>query len=145
MNEKLVTERERKLYKQDWLMIYLPMILGLVIVITFIVLLAIPGFQSQNLGRAPLSNWGDASAILVIIQVAIISLIPLILIVGLAVLFFYLYIKSQPLLKQAEMIFSQIFQKTDHIANQVTDTMIKPYSFCARLRTLFKYLRRPNV
>jgi hypothetical protein len=145
MTEKLVTDRDRKLLKQDWLMIYLPMILGVVVVITCLVLLAVPGFQTQNLGSAPLSNWGDAAAILVIIQVALISLIPLVFIIGLAVLFFYIYIKSQPLLKQAEPIFNQIFQKTDQIADQITGSMIKPYSFCARVRTLFKFLRRPHV
>lgn len=145
VEEKVLSVRDRELLKKQWLMIYLPMILGLLLVIAFITVLAVPGFKSQNLGGAPLSNWGDASAILVIVQFALASLVPLALLVALCALFFYLYIKIQPVLKQGQKYASLANEKTDQAAYRLISVFFKPYAFSARVRTFLKFLRRSNV
>lgn len=144
-NQKNRTERDRVLHRRDWLMIYLPLGVGLALFLTLVLTLSILGFQEANVGGDPASVWGDTAAIIVILEVAVISLFPLLVLVGLCALFFWLFIKVQPALRRGQEITRQVNEKVDQSADALVAGTIKPYLFCARLRALSGVLRRKDV
>jgi len=144
-NQKKRTERDRLLSRRDWLMIYLPLGVGLVLFLALLITLSVLGFQEANLGGDPASAWGDTAAIIVILEVMVISLFPLILLVGLCALFFWLFIKSQPVLRRGQEITEQIYLKVDQSTDAMVTSLIKPYLFFARVRAISGLLRRKDV
>ena len=139
------TERERQLLRREWLMVYLPMILGALLVLTLVILIAVLGLKQENLAGDPASAWGDATAIIVLIQVMLISLFPLILLVALCVLLFWLFIKVQPILQRIQEIVGMVQEKVDQAGDKVTGSLTKPYSTAARIRAFSQFIRRSNV
>ncbi len=144
-NKKARTERDRVLYRRDWLMIYLPLGVGLALFLALVLTLSILGFKEENLGGDPASAWGDTAAIIVILEAAVISLFPLLILIGLCALFFWLFIKVQPLLRRGQEITGGISETVDRSADALIAGVIKPYSFCARLRAIIGFLRRKDV
>ena len=143
--KKPLTERDRALRKRQWLVLYLPMILGLILVLALVIVIAVQGFREQNLGQDPASAWGDAAAIIVIIQAMLVSLIPLVLFVALCALFIWLYIKLRPVLQRGQEITEMVYEKTEETTGRLADTLTSPYSFGARVSAFFRFFRRSNV
>jgi hypothetical protein len=142
---KTLTERDRQLRRREWLYLYLPMIVGALLVLALVAVIAIPGFGEANLGGDPASAWGDTGAVLVIAEALMIGMAPLILVVALCALFIWLMIKVQPLLKQGQDIAGLVQGKVDESADGLVARMVKPYRASARVCAFFDFFRRSNV
>lgn len=140
-----LTEHDRGLRRRNWLMLYLPMLVGALLALALVVVIGILGFQPENVGGDPASVWGDAAAILVIIQALAVFIIPLALLVGLCALFFWLYTKIRPLLLQVRDLSAQAENKVDQATEALVTRMMKPSIASARLSALKQLLRRPHV
>jgi len=129
--------------KREWLTIYLPMALGTLLVLALVVLVAVLGFSEVSVDTNMASRVGDVAAIIVVVEAGLLSLIPLVILVACCALFFWLYIKIQPLLKQGQDITEQIGRKVDQAAGKATEQIIvKPYSWAARVQSIKQFIRR---
>ncbi|MBU0705436.1 MAG: hypothetical protein KKC18_16420 [Chloroflexi bacterium] len=141
-NRAASTARDRELQRRFWLSVYFPVILGGVFVVALVVVMAVLGFQQQNLGGDPVSAVGDAAAILVVIQALVLLLIPLVILVGLCAAFFWLHDQVQPVLRQGQALTSKVSQKTGHLAETLAAAVARPYLLGARLDAVRHFLRR---
>jgi hypothetical protein len=144
---KPLTERDRQLRRRVWLSVYLPMILGVLVVVGLVVVLAVLGFREENLAAVdnPASVAGDLAAILVIAQALIILLIPLAIAAGLAYLSIRLVGGVHPLLKRGQDFSAKVVLQVNKVMGKLVDTLVRVYSQGARWQTIKKYLRRSNV
>lgn len=137
-----LTERDHELRRREWQRIYLPLVIGVVLVLALVVSISILGFKEMNLGDDPASVWGDTAAIIVILQVAIISLIPLAILIAFCALVIWLIIRVHPLLKRGQEITGQVSNKVDELADTLVAALIKPTLLSARVRVIKQLLRR---
>jgi hypothetical protein len=137
-----LTERDHELRRREWQRIYLPLVIGVVLVLALVVATSILGFKEMNLGNDPASVWGDTAAIIVILHVAIIILIPLAILVAFCALVIWLIIRVHPLLKQGQEITGQVSNKVDELADTLVAALIKPTLLSARVRVIKQLLRR---
>ena len=137
-----LTERDRELWRREWQRIYLPLIIGVVLALASVVAISILGFREMNLGGDPASVWGDTAAIIVILQAAVVSLIPLALLLALCALVIWLIIQVHPLLKRGQEITGQVRSKVDELADTLVAALIKPTLLSARVRAIKQLLRR---
>jgi hypothetical protein len=145
--KKPLTERDRRLRRRVWLSVYLPMILGGLVVVGLVVVLAILGFREENLAAVdnPASVAGDVAAILVIAQALIILLFPLAIAAGLAYLSIRLVGGVHPLLKRGQDLSAKVALQVNKVMDKVINALIRVYSQGARWQTIKRYLRRSNV
>jgi NADH:ubiquinone oxidoreductase subunit 6 (subunit J) len=137
-----LTERDRELRRREWLMIYLPLFVGVVLALSLVITISILGLTEVNLGSDPASVWGDTAAIVVSLEVAVISLAFLAVLVLLCALVIWLIAKAHPLLKRGQEITGQVSQKVDELADTLVTAFIKPYSLSARMRAIGLLFRR---
>ena len=140
-----LTEHDRGLRRRNWLMLYLPMLVGALLAVALVIVIGILGFRQGNVGGDPASVWGDAAAILVSIEALIVFLIPLALLLGLCALFFWMYIKVRPLLLRGQDLTTQVENKVDQATEALVTRVMKPSIACARLSALKQLLRRIHV
>ena len=140
-----LTEHDKGLRRRNWLMLYLPMIVGALLALALVVVIGILGFRQETVGGDPASVWGDAAAILVIIEALVVFVVPLVLLVGLCALFFWLYVKIRPLLLQGQDLSARAESKVDQATEALVTRMMKPSIASARLSALKQLLRRPHV
>lgn len=141
-NKTEFTERDLTLRRRDWLMIYLPLVFGMLLCLALIVSISILGFREANLGSDPASAWGDTAAIIVIIQAAVINLLPLIILIALCALVIWLIVRVPPLLRRGQEITGKMSAKVDETADKMVSAVIKPYSLGARWRATKQLFRR---
>lgn len=140
-----LTEHDRGLRRREWLMLYLPMIIGALLMLALVVVIAVLGLRQDNLAGGPASAWGDTAAIIVILEVMLISVVPLVALVGLCALFFWMYNKSRPLLLRGEELTGRVERRVDQASESLVARMIKPYAASARLSAVKQLFRRSNV
>lgn len=138
-NETTPNERDRELRRREWLRIYLPILLGVVLAAALIVVIASIGLERENLAADPASVWGDAAAIIVALQVGMICLVVLGLIGALCAVFIWLIIKLDPLLRRGQEITELANYRVDLIANRVVETLIKMNALGARVRGIRQF------
>jgi hypothetical protein len=136
------TERDRQLKKRQWLALYLPIMVSVALGLTAVTLVAVLGLKAGNLGGDPASAWGDAAAVLVVLQVAMLGLVLLVLLVSLCALFFWLYGKTRPVLHGGQDFALVVSQRVEKPAGRLVGLLARPYSLGARVRTLTQWLRR---
>jgi hypothetical protein len=123
-------------------MIYLPLVFGMLLCLALVVSISILGFREANLGSDPASAWGDTAAIIVIIQAAVINLLPLIILIALCALVIWLIVRVPPLLRRGQEITGKMNAKVDETAEKMVSAVIKPYSLSARWRATKQFFRR---
>ena len=131
-----LTERGRELRRREWLTIYLPLIIGAVLLLALVVTISIEGFKKANLGTDPASAWGDTAAIIVMIQIAAISLFPLAILIALCALVIWLIDRVPPVLMQGQEFTEQVRNRVDGVADRLVTATIKPYLMGARVRAI---------
>jgi hypothetical protein len=141
-NKTEFTERDLTLRRRDWLMIYLPLVFGMLLCLALVISISVLGFREANLGSDPASAWGDTAAIIVIIQAAVINLLPLIILIALCALVIWLIVRVPPLLRRGQEITGKMSAKVDETAEKMVSAVIKPYSQSARWRATKHLFRR---
>jgi hypothetical protein len=144
-NKTPLTKRDRQLRRRVWLGVYLPVVLGGLVALALVVLVAVFGFRTENLGDDPASVASDVAAILVILQALIILLVPLALSVALAYLAVRLNRWIHPLLKRGQDLTALASEKVIGLMDAPTDAVIRAASHGARWQAVKNYLRRSNV
>ena len=114
-----LTQRDHELRRREWLTIYLPLAIGLLLFLALLVAITVLGFREENLGNGPASAWGDTSAIIVLLEVAAISLLPLAALVGLCALVIWLIVRLQPLLRQGQEITGVMRQRVSDACDRL--------------------------
>jgi hypothetical protein len=133
---------DRELRRREWLRIYLPLLIGVVLFLAAVVALGILGFREANLGGDPASVWGDTAAIIVILQAAVIGVIPLAILIALCALIIWLIARLHPVLKRGQEITEQISSRVDRIADTLVTTVTRLHLPGARLCAIIQWLRR---
>ncbi len=141
-NRTKLTERDLTLRRREWLMIYLPLVFGVLLCLALVATISVLGFREPNLGSDPASAWGDTAAIIVIIEVAVISLLPLIILIALCALVIWLIVRVPPLLQRGQEITGVMSSKVDQVTEKMVAATIKPYSQSARWRVTKQLFRR---
>lgn len=144
-SDNLVPERERELGRRDWLMIYSPMAIGTVLALSLVIAIAVLGFQRGNLSGDPASVWGDAAAIIVLVEVTVMLVVVLALTVALCALFFWLYVNIHPPLRAGQELSGRIALQADSVASRLVEVFAKPSLIIARVRAVLDFIRRQNV
>jgi len=140
-----LTDRDRQLRQRVWLGVYLPMVLGGLVVLGLVVVVAVFGFREQNVGGDPASVLGDVAAIIVILQVLIVLLLPLALSVALAYLSFRLVRAVHPLLKRGQELTEQVTVHVKRLMDSLAVASIRVDAQSARWQVVKRFLRRSNV
>ena len=140
-----LSERDRALRKREWLRIYIPIGMGAALALALVIVVAALGFKQGNLGGDPASAWGDAAALIVILQVMMITIPFLVLFIALCVLMFKLINWSHPLLRQGQEIAATINEKVSGASDSMVAAAIKPSLSSARMSAVIRFLRRSNV
>jgi hypothetical protein len=133
---------DSELRRREWLRIYLPLLIGAVLFLTMVVASGVLGFREANLGGDPASVWGDTAAILIIFQVAAISVVPLVALVALCALVIWLMARLHPVLRQVQGITEQIDERVGRLADTLVTRVIRLHSPSARLGAIRQWLRR---
>jgi hypothetical protein len=141
-NRTNLTDRDLTLRRREWLMIYIPLIFGVVLCLALVAIISALGFREPNLGSDPASAWGDTAAIIVIVEVAVISLLPLIILIALCALLVWLIIQIPPYLRQGQEITRAVSARVDEVTEKVVTAAIKPYLLSARWRVTIQLFRR---
>ena len=141
-NRKDLTERDHELRRREWLAIYLPLTVGVLLFLALLATISILGFREANLGGDPASAWGDTAAVIVIVEVAAISLLPLATLVALCALVIWLIGRAQPILRRGQEITGEVSRRVDGAADKLVAVTTKPYLLSARLRVTRQLFRR---
>lgn len=141
-NRKNLTERDNELRRREWLAIYLPLAVGVLLFLALVATISILGFQEAKLGDDPASVWGDTAAIIVIIEVAAISLLPLVTLIALCALVIWLMVRAQPILRRGQEITGEVSRRVDEAADKLVAVCTKPYLLSARWRVTRQLFRR---
>jgi hypothetical protein len=140
--ETPLNQVDRELRRREWLRIYLPLLIGVVLFLAVVATLGVLGFREANLGADPASVWGDTAAIIVILQAAVIGVIPLAILIALCALIVWLMAQLHPVLRRGQEITEQISSRVDRIADRLVTTVTKLHVPGARLCAIKQWLRR---
>jgi len=135
-------QMDTELRRREWLRIYLPLLFGVVLFLAVVVISGVLGFREANLGGDPASVLGDTAAILVILQVAAITVIPLAVLVALCALVMWLMARLHPVLRQGQEVSERIRKRVDRLSDTLVTTVIRLSSPGARLVAIKQWLRR---
>lgn len=136
---------DRRLHRREWLMIYLPLILGGAAAAALVAAIAVPGLTPSRLGRDPASVWSDAAAVLVAIEVGLLGLILLVALVASSALAFWLYREARPVLKRGHDLTATVNQRVDGAAQSLVDSFIRAHWLDSRVRGVLKFRWRRDV
>ncbi len=140
--ETPLNQVDRELRRREWLRIYLPLLIGAALFLAAVVASGVLGFREANLGGDPASVWGDTAAIFVILQVAVISVIPLAVLIALCALVIWLMAQLHPILRRGQGVTEQISQRVDRVADTLVRAIIRLHFPGARLGAIREWLRR---
>jgi hypothetical protein len=140
--ETPLNQVDRELRRREWLRIYLPLLIGAALFLAVAVASGVLGFREANLGGDPASVWGDTAAIFVILQVAVICVIPLAVLVALCALVIWLMARLHPVLRRGQEITEQISKRVDRVADTLVTAITRLHFPGARLGAIREWLRR---